>query len=443
MTAAEPVADVRLAPRGQTVALLALALGGFTIGTTEFATMGILPDIAADLLGGTGPDQIARAGILVTAYAVGVVVGAPLITVLLARVARRALVIGLMAAYVLGNLLSALAPGFGWLVLGRFVAGLPHGAFFGVGAVIGTAVVGRARRGRAVATMMTGLTVANVVGVPLSTFVGQRLGWRAAFVVVAVLGAVTVVALWRCIPRGIAPQRAGADARSEARALRNGPLWIAFVGGAIGFGGLFAVYTYVAPLVTDVAHLPATAVPLVLALFGVGMTAGTLLAGRFVDRSVLGTVLVGFVVVALALVVLGLVARTVPGMLVGLVLVAVSSQVVGVAMQTRLMDLSPAAPSLGAALSHSALNIGNANGAWVGGLVIAAGGGYVAPVWAGVGLTVLGLALLAVFGRQHVAHHADDDPAAPDDRPTAATGGDGGGAAVAQDPVGGQPRQVP
>ncbi|PJI93330.1 MFS transporter [Luteimicrobium subarcticum] len=390
------------AGRSANLALLALALGGFTIGTTEFASMGLLPDIADDL-----GASIPAAGHAITAYAAGVVVGAPLLTVLAARLPRRTLLLALMGFYAVANVLSALAPSLPWLLAGRFLAGLPHGAFFGVGAVVGTAVVGPARRGRAVATMMVGLTVANVVGVPLATFLGQRLGWRDAYVAVGLLGAVAVVGLWCFVPRGVAAAE-GASVRRELGALRNGPLWTTFVAAGIGFGGLFAVYTYVAPLVTDVAGLGDDTVPVVLALFGVGMTVGTLLAGRLVDRSVLRTVILGFAATAASLVVLGLTARTVAGVLVGLFLLAVTSSLVGIAMQTRLMDLSPAAPSLGAALSHSALNLGNADGAWVGGLTIAAGWGYVSPTWAGVGLTLAGLAIVVAFGRQRVPRHDDD-----------------------------------
>jgi DHA1 family inner membrane transport protein len=389
-----------LAPRAANVALLALALGGFTIGTTEFASMGLLPDIADDL--GT---SIPAAGHVITAYAAGVVVGAPLLTVLAARVRRKTLLIGLMTAYALASVLSATAPGLESLLVGRFLAGLPHGAFFGVGAVVGTAVVGPARRGRAVATMMAGLTIANIVGVPLTTFLGQQLGWRLAFVATGVLGLAAVAGLWRFVPADLAPDDGG-SVRRELGALRNRGLWISFAAAGIGFGGLFAVYTYIAPLVTEVGGLGADTVPLVLALFGVGMTVGTVISGRLVDRSVVGSVIGGFAATAAALVALGIAAHSVVGLLAGLFLLAVTTQVVGVAMQTRLMDLSPTAPSLGAALAHSALNAGNADGAFVGGLVIAAGWGYVAPVWAGLALTLVGLAMIVAFGRQRVVHVA-------------------------------------
>jgi len=379
-------------PRTATLALLALALGGFTIGTTEFATMGLVPDIASDL-----GVSIPATGHVITAYALGVVVGAPLLTSLAARLPRKALLLWLMAGYTVANLASALAPSFDGLLAARFVAGLPHGAFFGVGAVVGTAVVGPQRRGRAVATMMAGLTIANVVGVPLSTFVGQQLGWRLAFVVVGGLGALSLLGLARFVPHVDAVP--GASVRGELGALRNGRLWVTVAAAAVGFGGLFAVYTYIAPTVTTVTGLSEDLVPVVLAVFGVGMTVGTILGGRLVDRSVFRTVVGGFAATAVALAVLALVLHWPLGAFVGLFLLAATSQVLGVAMQTRLMDLSPTAPSLGAALAHSALNVGNADGAFVGGLVISAGWGYRAPAWAGVLLTLAGLAIVLVVGR--------------------------------------------
>ena len=379
--------------RGAGPALLALAMGGFTIGTTEFATMGLLSDIATDL-----DVSIPTAGHAITAYAVGVVVGAPLLTVVAARLPRKTLLVALMAFYTLGNLFSATAGSIETLVAGRFLAGLPHGAFFGVGAAVGAAVAGPGRRGRAVATMMAGLTIANVVGVPLSTFAGQQLGWRAAFVVVGALGLVTLAALWWLIPAGAGNE--DSSVRRELGALRNGPLWLGFVGAAVGFGGMFAVYSYVEPTITRVTGLSSAAVPLVLAIFGVGMTVGTVLGGRLADRSVMRTVYLGFVSTGVTLALFALTGHhPVPGVL-SLFLLGVTSQVLGLALQTRLMDLSPAAPSLGAALCHSALNVGNANGAFLGGLVIAAGWGYLAPAWTGVVLTAAGLGIILLVGRR-------------------------------------------
>lgn len=383
---------VTLTPARSRAALFALALGGFGIGTTEFATMGLLPEIADDLA-----VSIPTAGHAITAYALGVVVGAPTLAALGARLDRRRLLLLLMVAFTVGNILSAFAPSQGWLVVARFLAGLPHGAFFGVGAVMGTAVVGPEKRGRAVAAMMAGLTVACAVGVPLSAILGQAVGWRWAFVGVGVLGLVTLAALHAWTPS--LPSPAGTTVRTELAALRNSRLWIAFGAGAIGFGGMFAVYSYVKPLLTEVTGLDVALVPLVLALYGIGMTIGTLVGGRLADRSVLGTVIGGMVATIVVLVVIALVgASPVPAVL-ALVLLGVTSQVLGLSLQTRLMDVSPAAPSLGAALCHSALNLGNAAGTFAGGLVIAGGFGYLAPAWVGAALTALGLVVVLAFGR--------------------------------------------
>lgn len=379
------------------LALLALALGGFGIGTTEFATMGLLPEIATDL----GVD-IPTAGHTITAYAVGVVLGAPTLAALGARLDRRRLLLLLMVAFTVGNVASAFAPTAESLVVARLLAGLPHGAYFGVGAVMGTAVVGPARRGRAVASMMAGLTVACAVGVPLAAVVGQSVGWRWAFVGVGALGLLTLAALAAWTPS--LPADPAASVRGEVGALRNGPLWVAFGAGAVGFGGMFAVYSYVKPLLTDVTGLDVALVPAVLAAYGVGMTAGTLLGGRLADRSVLGTVVAGMVATIVVLVVIALVGPWAWAAVPAIVLLGVTSQVLGLALQTRLMDLSPDAPSLGAALCHSALNLGNAAGAFLGGLVIAAGWGLLAPAWVGAALTAVGLLVVVTVGRAPAPH---------------------------------------
>lgn len=399
---AETTSEARPAPpaatggarrRGVQPALIALALGGFSIGTTEFTTMGLLPEIAASV-----GVSIPTAGHIITAYALGVVIGAPLLTTLAARADRRTLLLWLMGAFAVANTLAAVAPSAGWLVLARFLAGLPHGAFFGVGAVLGAHVAGPGRRGRAVATMMAGLTISNIVGVPASTWLGQQFGWRLAFVVVGLLGLLTLAALIRWTPSVPADSRT--TVRSELGALRNRGLWIAAGAGGIGFGGMFAVYSYISPLLTEATGLGVGTVPLVLALFGVGMTVGTLLGGRLADRSVPRAMHIGFASTILSLVAIGLLGGGHPVVAVSaIVALGVTSQILGIGLQSRLIDLSPDAPSLGAALCHSALNVGNAAGAWVGGLVLAAGLGHLAPAWVGAALTAAGLLVVATVGR--------------------------------------------
>ncbi len=377
-------------PTQQKLALLALALGGFTIGTTEFATMGILTNIADGL-----EVSIPTAGHAITAYALGVVIGAPVIAVMSARMSRSTLVAWLMGAYAIANILSALAPSMGLLILGRFIAGLPHGVFFGVGAVVGTAVVGQARRGHAMSMMLGGLTIANVIGVPLSSWVGQHLGWQAAFVIVGVLGLITVVSLVMLLPK--VPPAPGANPASELKALKNGRLWAMFVAAAIGFGGMFTVYSYVKPLVMYEAGMAEEHVPFVLALFGLGMTFGTFFAGRLMDINVVRTVQAGFITTSASLIFLGFVEEHVVLVLIALFAVGFTSQLLALPLQGLLMDLSPKAPSLGAALCHSALNTANANGAFLGGLFITWGLGYTSLAWLGLGLTVIGFALVALF----------------------------------------------
>ncbi|RKT55089.1 MFS transporter [Saccharothrix australiensis] len=386
MTTTTATAPTTPTHRGGAAAMSALALGGFAIGTTEFATMGLLPQVA-----GTFDISIPTAGHAISLYALGVVVGAPLIACLGARLPRKGLLIGLTVALAVGNGLSAAAPDEGLLMIARFVAGLPHGAYFGIAAVVAAGLVPPERRGTAVARVMIGLTLANLVGVPVATAAGQRVGWRAAYVAVALIAVATALAVARWLPRRPAPGDAGMTA--ELRAFRRPQVWFALVTGMVGFGGMFAVYSYVSPLTTEVAGLPGGAVPWVLAVFGLGMTLGAAVGGRFVDRSVMGTVFGALVSVTVVLAVFGLTARL-PAAAVGSVfLIGFASQVLASALQVRLMDASPDAPSLASSSNHSALNVANGAGAWLGGLAIAAGWGYAATAWVGVGLSLAGLAV--------------------------------------------------
>ncbi|WP_331273016.1 MFS transporter [Motilibacter deserti] len=371
------------------LSLLALALGGFGIGTTEFVTMGLLPDIAR------GVDaSIPSGGHLVSGYALGVVVGAPLLAVLGAKLPRKTMLLALMAAFTVGNLASALAPTFDTLLAARFLSGLPHGAFFGIGSVVAASLVAPERRGWAVSMMMLGLTVANVVGVPVSTAVGQTMGWRSTFLVVTAIGVATLFAITRWVPD--VPVLAGASARQELGALKRLQVWLALLTGAVGFGGFFAVYSYITPTMTELSGIAESSMPIVLALFGIGMTLGNLLGGRLADWSVMRTVYLGLTSVVLTLVLFTwTVHHPVPAALTVLLLGGTGSAMIP-ALQTRLMDVADDAQSLAAALNHSALNVANALGAWLGGLVIAAGYGYTAPAWVGAGLAVAGLVVLTV-----------------------------------------------
>ncbi|MBD8868643.1 MFS transporter [Nocardioides donggukensis] len=370
-------------------AVLALATGGFAIGTTEFVSMGLLPQLAD----GVGV-SISSAGHVISAYALGVVVGAPVLAFLGARLPRRALLLALMSAFALGNAASALAGGYGELVLARFLAGLPHGAYFGVASLVAAGLAAPGRKGRAVALVMLGLSVANVVGVPAATWLGQHLGWRSAYWAVTVLGALTMALVARYVPA--VPGDPEARGRRELGALAVPQVWLTLGAGAVGFGGMFAVYTYIAPTVTEVGGLPESAVPVFLFALGVGMVLGTWVAGELADRSVFGSLLgsaLGMAVVLLlfaAVAPLGWIALPV------VTLITVLGSVLVVNLQLRLMEVAGDAQTLGAAMNHASLNVANALGAWLGGLVIAAGWGYRSPALVGAALSLLGLAVLSV-----------------------------------------------
>ncbi|MGV9335300.1 MFS transporter [Nocardia sp. NPDC003726] len=369
--------------------MLALALGGFGIGTTEFVTMGLLPDIASAM-------RVSEptAGHAVSAYALGVVIGAPLIAALCARMPRRRLLVALMVAFTVGNAATVLAPSFETLVLARFVSGLPHGAYFGVASLAAATLAPAGQRAKAVAAVMLGLSAANVVGVPAATWLGQHLGWRDAFVVVALIGVTTVAALLRFVPEltGITVT----DPRTELGALRRPQVLLTLLVGAVGFGGMFAVYTYIATTLTDVAGLRTGAVPLVLMLFGVGMVIGNIVGGALADRGVDRAV--GMSLLAMTVILGGFVAAAHNPYTAafGALLVGASGAALAPGLQTRLMDVAADAQTLAAALNHAALNIANAAGAWLGGLVIAAGLGYTAPAVVGTALAATGVVLFAL-----------------------------------------------
>ncbi|MGV9415747.1 MFS transporter [Nocardia sp. NPDC003693] len=391
--AAAPETAVAAAPESERrwpiAAILALALGGFGIGTTEFVTMGLLPDIA-------GAMDVSEpvAGHVVSAYALGVVVGAPVIAAMAARVDRKKLLIWLMVAFTVGNVATVLAPSFATLTAARFVSGLPHGAYFGVASLAAASLAPVGQRAKAVAAVMLGLSAANVVGVPSATWLGQHLGWRDAFVVVAIIGSATVAAISRFVPHlhGIRLT----DPRTELGALRRPQVLLTLLVGAVGFGGMFAVYTYITTTLTDVAGMRVGLVPIVLMLFGLGMVAGNILGGVFADRGVDRAILGGLIFMVLILAGFVAAAHNPFTAAAGAFFVGASGAALAPALQTRLMDVAHDAQTLAAALNHAALNIANAAGAWLGGLVIAAGFGYTAPAVVGTLLAVAGVLLFSV-----------------------------------------------
>ncbi|MGY5105478.1 MFS transporter [Streptomyces sp. 900105245] len=367
------------------LALLALAVGAFGIGTTEFVMMGLLPDVADDL-----HISIPAAGHLVSAYALGVVIGAPLLAAVTARMSRRTVLIGLMVLFVVGNALSAFAPGNGSLLAARFLSGLPHGAFFGVGAVVATAMVPPERKARSVSLMFLGLTVANIAGVPAATLMGQHLGWRATFLGVSVIGLVAIASLALLIPHDHT-QAPATGLRGELAALTSLPVWLALGTTVAGFGALFAAYSYVTPMLTDSAGFAEAHVTLLLALFGVGATAGNLLGGRLADHSLRGTLFGGLVSLAAVLALFPLLMRAEWSAAVAVTLLGTAAFVTGSPLQLMVMEKAAAAPSLASSANQAAFNLANAGGAWIGGLALAAGFGVTSPALAGAVLAVLGL----------------------------------------------------
>ncbi len=386
-------------PRAAAVrALLALAIGSFAIGMTEFVVMGLLPDIARDLspaLWQADSDAaIGQAGWLITLYAAGVVVGAPTIAGTVARFPRHRVMVALALALAVFNALTLVLPTFETVAASRFLAGLPHGAYFGIGALVAADVLGPGKRAQGVAFVLTGLTVANVVGVPLGTYLGQLFGWRAAFVLVAAIFAAATVAIALWVPPH--PGEPSRTLRAELRVFRIGQVWFALGIGAIGFGGFFAVYSYVATLVTEAAGAPAEIVPLVLVLAGIGMTIGNLVGGRLADRDLRRSLVGCLIALIVVQTMLALLSGWIVAVAVLVFAVGFASSALSPTIQTRLMDVAGDNQSIAAALNHSALNAGNALGAALGGAVIAAGLGFVAPVWVGVALAAGGLVVALV-----------------------------------------------
>ena len=383
---------------------LVLALGGFTIGTAEFATMSLLPYLAHGL-----QISVPVAGNVITAYALGVVVGAPLIAVLAARLPRRTLLIALMGLYALGNGLSAAAPNYRWMLGFRFLSGLPHGAYFGIAMLVAASVVPRDQRARAVGHVLLGLTVATIVGVPLANWLGQVVGWRWCFGVVAALALATTILVAMFGPES--RQDKGAGPWRELDALKRGQVWLTLAIGAIGFGGVFSVYTYLASTLMVVTAVSARIVPMVLAAFGIGMTAGNIIVPYFADRAVMRTAGLLLLGSAVTLALYPFAAARFATVTLDVMAIGFCGALATV-LQTRLMDVAGDAQSLAAALNHSAFNVANALGPWLGGLAIAAGFGWTSTGWVGCGLALGGFAawvVALIADRSPPSRGQDDD----------------------------------
>lgn len=385
------------------LAVWVLAIGAFAFGTTEFVAMGLLPDMAA-----TFGVSIPTAGWLITAYAVGVVVGAPTLTALTHRWPRKHVLLALMALFTLAHLATVVAPTFETLVAARFGTGLAHGAFFGAGALVARSLAPAGRQGRALALLFGGLTVANVVGVPLGTWVGQAVGWRATFALVAVIGVLTIAAVAAAVPT---VRTTDGSLGSQLAAFRRSQVWLTLLITVVGFGSTFTVLSYVSPLLTEVAGFAESSVPWVLVLFGLGATAGNALGGRLADWSVQRTLVIGFAAQTVVYVLLFALAGSPVAAAVGVFLFAFTGFMMGAPIQTRIIVAAGGGASMASAAMQAGFNTGNALGAFLGGAVIGVGG-YSSPALVAAVLAAAGLGVLTWATRLDVTGRAPIEPAA-------------------------------
>ncbi len=369
----------------------AMALGSFAIGTGEFAIMGLMPDIASNL--NLSEPQVGHA---ISAYALGVMVGAPTLAILGAKVLRKHMLLMLMALYALGNLATAFAPSFGGLIAFRFISGLPHGAYFGIAAVVASSMVPNNQRAGAVARVMMGLTLAMLLGNPIATFLGQYFGWRSAFVLVGLIAVCTIAMVWRFVPQRHDEVRS--DPRKELKAFTLPQVWMALGIASIGFAGMFCVFSYLAPTMLEVTRVAPQWIPFGLAAFGLGGIVGNIVGGKLFDRlqfRAVGLVLAWSVLVLLFFT---FAAANLWSLLLGIGLVG-TMIALAAPLQIRLMDIAHEAPSLAAASNHAAFNLANALGPWLGGMAITAGLGWTSTGYIGAAMALLGLGLYAVARR--------------------------------------------
>ncbi|MFF4229686.1 MFS transporter [Streptomyces sp. NPDC001820] len=368
------------------IALLALAIGAFGIGTTEFVIMGLLPEVA-DAYGVSVP----TAGLAVSGYGLGVMIGAPIMTALGTKVSRKNMLMLLMGMFILGNMLSALAPTFGLMLAGRIVASFTHGAFFGIGAVVAAEMVAPEKKAGAISMMFTGLTVANVVGVPLGTLLGQAVSWRVTFLAVAALGVVGFLGVAKLVPD--MPKPEGVRLRHELAVFRNIQVILAMLMTILGFGGVFAAITYIAPMMTEVTGYAESSMIWLMALFGVGMVVGNLAGGKLADRALMPMLYTSLSALAVVLALFTVTAHNKPAAAATIFLIGALGFATVPPLQKRVLDLSAGAPTLASAVNVGAFNLGNAIAAWLGGLVIAAGLGYTSANWVGAALTASAIVL--------------------------------------------------
>ena len=367
--------------------LLALAIGAFAIGTTEFSPMGFLPQIAESL-----NISIPSAGMLITAYALGVMFGAPFMTLWFGHFSRRKALIILMSIFTLGNLLAAIAPNYWGLMGARIITSLNHGAFFGIGSIVATSVVPKDKQASAVAMMFMGLTIANIGGVPLATWIGQTIGWRMAFTLIALLGLITMLALWKALPNLQVNERP--NVRAELKVLTRLPVVLALMTTVMSAGAMFTLYTYIAPSLHSITHATPTTITLMLVLIGIGFSLGNHFGGKFADLS-LNKTLIGFLALLMLMMLLfPVLAETTLGAALALIIWGAAAFAVVPPLQMRVMSVAHDAPGLASSVNIGAFNLGNALGAAAGGMVLSAGLSYAAVSYMGAVLTGLGLLLV-------------------------------------------------
>jgi len=373
------------------IGLLALALGGFGIGLTEFVIAGLLPQVAADFQ----VDE-AAAGWLISGYALSVAAGAILLTAAVTKLPRKQVLIGLMVLFIIGNLVSAVAPTYAVMLLGRIVAALCHGAFFGIGSVVAANMVEPHKRSGAIAIMFTGLTLANVLGVPFGTFLGQAAGWRSTFWAITGIGVIALIGIVALVPapRGVAT--AHTSLRTEFGAFRSRQVWLSLIVTVLGFGGMFGAFTYIAFTLTEVSGFASAAVPWLLILFGVGTFLGNILGGKAADRSRDRTITVFLAGLTVVLAAFALLAANPVATVILLALMGGFGFGTVPGLQTRIMHFADHAPTLASSSNIAAFNVGNALGAWLGGITITAGLGYTSPLWVGAALTLTALGVMIV-----------------------------------------------
>lgn len=388
------------------VALYALALGGFGIGLTEFVIMGLLPQVATDFA-----VSETVAGYLISGYALSVAVGGILLTAALGRVDRKKALLALLVLFIVGNMMSALAGTYELMLAGRIVAALCHGAFFGIGSVVAADLVAPDRRAAAISIMFAGLTISNVLGVPLGTFLGQAAGWRSTFWAITVIGVIALAGIALLVAS--TPATSNGNALAEFRIFRSRQVWLSMLVTVLGFGGMFGAFTYIAFTLTGVGGFSSSAVPWLLVLFGAGLFVGNLLGGRAADRNLPVTLVVLLSALTVVLAVFALTATSQTATVIALLLMGALGFATVPGLQMRIMNYAADAPTLASGANIAAFNVGNAFGAWAGGLTLAAGFGYVSPLWVGAGITLAGLVAYLIAARARGGEFAGRAEAVP------------------------------